>query len=76
MKVTAEYLARDIRYGDKVSDSQGRTYIAMTDAEKDQFGDYNVLTDDNRYIAYTNSDIVTVEYMDSHSEAFEDIVSF
>lgn len=63
MKVTtAEYFVRDIRSGDKVTDKHGRVYIAQTDAELDQMGEYNVLTNEGKYVAYSTTDIVTVEY--------------
>lgn len=55
--------ASSIRVGDRVTDSLGRSYMAMTDAEwVDDEKSYNVLTDDSRWFSYSEDAKVTIQF--------------
>ncbi len=70
MVTTADYFASDIREGDTVTDKFGRNYIAQTNAEKDQMGEWNVLTDGMKWIAYSPTDVVTVSYVEAEENVY------
>lgn len=59
----------NIRTGDTVTDSQGRTYVAQSDAESDQYGEFNVLSN-GKFLSYAPTERVTVTYDES---AYADI---
>lgn len=54
-----------ITEGDRVIDSYGRDYIAQTTAEKDWTGDFMVRDPDMRWISYSTTDRVTLEFEQS-----------
>lgn len=67
--VTYENVSPDnIRNGDTITLSDGRTFIAHSDVNADalrQFGEYNVMDAFGRWIAIAADDTVTVSYDES-----------
>jgi len=61
----AEVYAFDIQAGDMVKDAEGRIYTAASNAELDQWGEYNVLSDTGYYYAYGKDDAVTISYIET-----------
>jgi hypothetical protein len=65
----------DVRYNDTVTDALGRTFVALSDAEKDQFGDYQVRTvwcGDDRWLTLDSDSVVTVTYNQHDWNNWED----
>lgn len=63
MKVTyPNEVPSGIRYGDEVT-YQGTTFIAHSDAELDQFGDWNIRTDKG-WKSFSPNERVTISYVE------------
>lgn len=61
MKVTYQNESPSgIRYGDEVV-FKGETFLAYSDAERDQWGEWNILTP-NGWKSFTDNDLVTISY--------------
>lgn len=66
MQVTYDNQPADaIRAGDTVTLSSGESFTAYSDAELDQWGEYNVLTN-GKWRAFSANDRVTLTYTEDY----------